>query len=466
MFNFNLNLDLREGKIKKIHFLGIGGISMSGIALLLKSKGFDITGSDTKMSENIEHLIENGIDIYIGQKKENITNQDLFVYTDAIPENSEELIAARATQKPVVSRGVFLGALMRNYKQSIAISGSHGKSTTTSMIAKILIDSHDDASILLGGLLDDMKGNVKVGTSEILLTEACEFKGNILNYYPSTVVILNIDEDHLDYYKDLNHIVETFIGYIKNLDKYSKSIINYDDVNTHRLFEHVKGELITFSLYDENATYFVSDIEYDENSHPSFNLHMKDGKIENFYLQIIGKFNIINAVAAIIASYENGIKIETIRESLKTYRTLHRRMETVGRKNDALVITDYAHHPFEIKSTLSALKHSYNKNIIAVFEPHQYSRTKLLLDDFSKSFFDADKTIVADIYAARDPYDDTIHSRDLVKKINQNGGNAKYISDFESIVEHLNKHLTENDIVITLGAGNADKLAKMIVNNK
>lgn len=466
MFNFNLNLDLREGKIKKIHFLGIGGISMSGIALLLKSKGFDITGSDTKMSENIEHLIENGIDIYIGQKKENITNQDLFVYTDAIPENSEELIAARATQKPVVSRGVFLGALMRNYKQSIAISGSHGKSTTTSMIAKILIDSHDDASILLGGLLDDMKGNVKVGTSEILLTEACEFKGNILNYYPSTVVILNIDEDHLDYYKDLNHIVETFIGYIKNLDKYSKSIINYDDVNTHRLFEHVKGELITFSLYDENATYFVSDIEYDENSHPSFNLHLKDGKIENFYLQIIGKFNIINAVAAIIASYENGIKIETIRESLKTYKTLHRRMETVGRKNDALVITDYAHHPFEIKSTLSALKHSYNKNIIAVFEPHQYSRTKLLLDDFSKSFFDADKTIVADIYAARDPFDDTIHSRDLVKKINQNGGNAKYISDFESIVEHLNKHLTENDIVITLGAGNADKLAKMIVNNK
>lgn len=466
MFNFDLYLDLREGKIKKIHFLGIGGISMSGIALLLKSKGYEITGSDNKLSENVEHLMENDIEVYIGQKKENITDQDLFVYTDAIPENSEELIAARATGKPVVSRGVFLGALMRNYKQSIAISGSHGKSTTTSMMAKILIDSHDDASILLGGLLDDMKGNVKVGTSEILLTEACEFKGNILNYYPSTVVILNIDEDHLDYFKDLNHIVETFIGYIKNLDKYSKSIINYDDVNTHRLFEHVKGELITFSLHDENATYYVSDIEYDENSHPSFNLHMKDGKVENFYLQIIGKFNIINAVAAIIASYENGINIETIKESLKTYKTLHRRMETVGRKNDALVITDYAHHPFEIKSTLSALKHSYKKNIIAVFEPHQYSRTKLLLDDFSKSFFDADETIIADIYAARDPFDDTIHSRDLVEKINQNGGNAKYIGDFESIVEYLNNHLTEDDLVITLGAGNADKLAKMIVNDK
>ena len=201
MFNFDLYLDLKEGNIKKIHFLGIGGISMSGIALLLKSKGYEITGSDNNLSDNVEHLIENGITVYIGQKKENITDQDLFVFTDAIPENSEELITARATGKLVVSRGVFLGALMRNYKQSIAISGSHGKSTTTSMMAKILLDSHDDASILLGGLLDDMKGNVKVGTSEILLTEACEFKGNILNYYPSTVVILNIDEDHLDYYR-------------------------------------------------------------------------------------------------------------------------------------------------------------------------------------------------------------------------------------------------------------------------
>lgn len=463
---FNFNLDLKESEIKKIHFIGIGGISMSGIALLLKSKGFEITGSDSKMSANIEHLIENNIEVYIGQKKENILDQDLFVYTDAIQETNEELIAARKTGKPIVSRGVFLGALMRNYKRSIAVSGSHGKSTTTSMIAKILIYSYDDATILLGGLLDDMKGNVKVGESETLLTEACEFKGNILNYYPSTAVILNIDEDHLDYYKDLNHIVETFIGYIKNLDENSKSIINYDDVNTHRLFEHVKGELITFSLHEESATYFVSDIEYDENSHPSFNLHMKDGTVEHFYLQIIGKFNIINAVAAIIASYENGISMETIRESLKTYKTLHRRMETVGRKKDALVITDYAHHPFEIKSTLSALKHSYNKNIIAVFEPHQFSRTKLLLDDFSKSFFDANETIIADIYAARDPFDDTIHSRDLVKKINQNGGNAKYIGDFESIVEYLNKNLNKDDIVITLGAGNADKLAKLIVNNK
>lgn len=461
---FNFNLDLKEDNIKKIHFLGIGGISMSGIALLLKSKGFEITGSDNKTSENVEHLIENGIEVYIGQKKENITDQDLFVYTDAIPENNEELIAARSTGKDVVSRGVFLGSLMKNYKQSIAISGSHGKSTTTSMIAKILIDSDDDASILLGGLLDDMKGNVKVGTSEILLTEACEFKGNILNYYPSTVVILNIDEDHLDYYKDLNHIVETFIGYIKNLDDNSKSIINYDDKNTHRLFEHVKGELITFSLHDENASYYVSDIEYDENSHPSFNLHMKDGNVVNFYLQIIGEFNIVNSVAAIIAAYENGIDIDTIKKSLKTYKTLHRRMETIGRKNDALVITDYAHHPIEIKSTLSAIKNSYKKRVVAVFEPHQYSRTKLLLDDFSKSFFDSDETIIADIYAARDPFDDTIHSRDLVQKINENGGNAKYIGDFESIVEYLDSNLTSDDIVITLGAGNADKLAKMIVN--
>lgn len=460
---FNFDLDLKNGDIKKIHFLGIGGISMSGIALLLKEKGFEITGSDSKVSDNVNHLRENGIDVFIGQYKENIKDQDLFVYTDAIPEANEEIIAARATGKPVVSRGVFLGALMKNYDKSIAISGSHGKSTTTSMIAKILINSDDDSSILLGGLLDDMEGNVKVGTSDILLTEACEFKGNILNYYPSTVVILNIDEDHLDYYKDLNHIVETFIGYIKNLDENSKSIINYDDKNTHRLFEHVKGELITFSIEDENATYYASNIQYDDFGHPSFDVHMKNGNVEHFDLQIIGKFNISNALAAIIASYENGIDIETIKESMREYKTLHRRMETIGVKNDAIVITDYAHHPVEIQSTLKAVKDTYRKNIIAIFEPHQYSRTKLLLNDFAKSFFDADEIIIADIYAARDPFDNTIHSKDLVEKIKIHGGNAIYIKDFESIVKYLDNHLTQNDIVISLGAGNADKLAKMIV---
>lgn len=458
MFNFNL----QDKEFNKIHFIGIGGVSMSGIAMLLAKNGFEVSGSDNKDSDYIQNLRDNNIKIYIGQKKENIFDQDLFIYTDAIPESNEELQAAKDTGKNVVSRGVFLGALMRNYKKSIAVSGSHGKSTATSIIAKILLNSDEDPSILLGGQLDEMQGNVQVGHGETFLTEACEYRANILNYYPSTVIILNIDEDHLDYYKDLNHIVETFIGYMKNLDENSKAIINLDDTNTHRLFEHVKGELITFSMKDESATYYVEKIDFDDLGHPSFRMRMKDGKVEDFKLQIIGKFNIYNAVASIIATYENGVDIETIKQSISDYKALHRRMESIGYKNGALVITDYAHHPVELKSTLDAVKHTYNKKIYAVFEPHQYSRTKSLLNKFSESFGDADEVIITDIYAARDPYDPTIHAKDLVNKISDHGVNAKYIADFQSVKEYLEDLLTEDDILVTLGAGNADILAKLI----
>lgn len=459
MFTF----DLEEKKYKKIHFIGIGGVSMSGIALLLKKKGYNILGSDRDNSDYLDTLRENDIKIFIGQRKENITDQDLFIYTDAIPEDNEELIAARNTGKEVVSRGTFLGALMRNYKNSIAVSGSHGKSTTTSMMAKILINSDNDASILLGGLLDEMKGNVKIGESEILLTEACEFKGNILNYYPSTVIILNIDADHLDYYKDLNHIIETFIGYMKNLDENSKAIINIDDKNTHRLIEHVKGEVITFGLEDKNAEYLLKDVNYDDQGHPTFNLKMKDGTIEEFELNIAGIHNLYNAIASIIASYENGIKLENIKNGLKQYKALHRRMETIGEYNKATIMTDYGHHPVEIKTTLKTIRALSDKNIITVFQPHTYSRTKALLDDFADSFYDSDVVIVTDIFAAREPFDPTIHSKDLVEKLKENGVNAIYIPDFESTKEYLQEKISDKDLVLTTGCGNPHVLAKMLI---
>ncbi|MFL8952926.1 UDP-N-acetylmuramate--L-alanine ligase [Helcococcus kunzii] len=459
MFEFNIE----ERKYKKIHFIGIGGVSMSGIALLLKIRGYNVTGSDRSDSEYLKTLKDHGIEIHIGQKKENITDQDLFVYTDAIAENNEELIAAKATGKEVVTRGVFLGALMKNYKKSIAVSGSHGKSTTTAMIAKILINSANDASILLGGVLDEMEGNVKIGNSEILLSEACEFKGNILNYYPSTVIILNIDEDHLDYYKDLNHIVETFIGYMKNLDENSKAIINIDDVNTHRLIEHVKGEVITFGLERIDANYFMESVEYNEVGHPTFKLNMKDGSIEEFELHIAGIHNIYNAISAIIASYENGISIEEIKAGLKAYKSLHRRMETVGDYNGAVIMTDYGHHPVEIQTTLKTIDAFTDKNIITVFQPHTFSRTKALLDDFADSFYDSDEVIVTDIFPAREEFDPTIHSKDLVEKLIQNGVNAKYIADFEDAKEYLQSKICKDDLVLTTGCGNPHVLAKMIV---
>lgn len=460
MFIFNLNAK----DYKKIHFIGIGGVSMSGIALLLKKQGYEISGSDRNESKYFKHLYENDIKIYIGQEASNISDQDLFVYTDAILPDNEELIAAKKTGKPVVTRGEFLGALMRNYRRSIAISGSHGKSTSTSMLSKILVDAKADASILLGGMLDEIDGNVLVGKSDILLTEACEFKGNILYYYPATVIILNIDEDHLDYYKDLNHIVETFIGYMKNLDENSKAIINIDDPNTHRLLDHVKGQVITFGQ-SKDADYIIDNLSFNEDGFPRFDL-IHGEEVMPLSLDILGDYNIYNAAASAIAALENGIDFATIQESLASYHSLHRRLETVGFHNGAEVMTDYGHHPVEIKNTLNSLKKKKHNKIISVFQPHTYSRTKALLDDFSQAFYDADEVVVTEIFAAREKFDPSIKSEDLVKKLIQNGVNAIYLQTFDEASNYLKKRLKPGNICITTGCGNPDVLAEMIADNE
>lgn len=457
MFIFNLN----SKEYKKIHFIGIGGVSMSGIALLLKKRGYEVSGSDRSESKYLKHLYENDIEIFIGQKASNITDQDLFVYTDAILPDNEELIAAKKTGKQVVTRGEFLGALMRNFDRSIAISGSHGKSTATSMLSKILVDAKADASILLGGMLDEIDGNVLVGDSDILLTEACEFKGNILYYYPSTVIILNIDEDHLDYYKDLNHIVETFIGYMKNLDENSKAIINIDDPNTHRLINHVKGKVITFGK-SKTADYVIDNLTFNEDGFPRFDLIHED-KVMPISLDILGDYNIFNAAASTIAALENGIDLNVIKDSLANYHSLHRRMETVGFYGGATIMTDYGHHPVEIKNTLNSLKKKKHNKIISVFQPHTYSRTKALLNDFSEAFYDADEVVVTEIFAAREKFDPTIKSQDLVDKLIKNGVNAIYLKTFEEARDYLRKRLKTGNICITTGCGNPDVLAEMIV---
>ena len=459
MFKFNLD----EHKYKHVHFIGIGGISMSGLAHLLFEKGYKVTGSDRSLSDTVKTLKDLGIEIYIGQKKENIKSPDLVVYTDAIADYNEELIEAKKLDAPVVTRGVFLGALMRNYKNSIAISGSHGKSTATSMISKILLHSDEDPTILLGGNLDDMEGNVKVGTEDFLVTEACEYKGNIRYYYPQTVIILNIDEDHLDYYKDLDDIVETFKVYLRNQDENSKTILNLNEENNKLILDAVQGELITYGQDNPDADYNATNITFDDIGMPSFDLIMKNGEIENFKLGVIGRHNINNAMASIIATYENGIDIETIRQNLALYSGLSRRMEIVGHVKDTTIMTDYGHHPSEILVTLDALAEHTKGRLICVWQPHTYSRTKSLFNDFLESFDSADEIIVTDIYAAREKFDPSIHSKDVVEAMKSRGLNAKYLGTFEEARDYIYDIIEDNDLVITTGCGNPDELAKMIV---
>lgn len=464
MFTF----DFKNNNYKKIHFIGIGGISMSGIAKLLLNKGYQISGSDRNTSKEIQHLQQLGVKVYIGQRRENIKNPDLIIYTDAILPDNEELIRAKELNVPCVTRGQFLGALMRNYLHSIAISGSHGKSTTTSMISKILINSPFNPSILIGGNLDDIDGNVLCGSEDYLVTEACEFKANILHYYPSMAIILNIDADHLDFYKNIDHIVDTFIGYMKNLDENSKAIINIDDKNCLPLLEHIKGKAITFGMNNEKATYNITNISFDKVGHPCFDIENKKFGRHHFCLNIIGRHNIYNAAAAIIATYETGIDVETIKNAIKEYRNLHRRMEvygTIGDEKKAVILTDYGHHPREIKSCLSSIAEHKKGRLVCIFQPHTYSRTKLLLNDFAKCFDDCDEVIVTEIYAAREKYDPTIHSIDLVEKLNKNKINAIYLKTFEEARDYIFETFKDNDTIITTGCGNPHVLAKMIVDD-
>lgn len=461
MFKF----DLDDHSIEKIHFIGIGGVSMSGIAHLLLDSGFKITGSDKESNPHTKKLEDMGVKVFYGQKPENIDNPDIIVYTDAILPDNEELIYAKSLDIPVVTRGVFLGALMRNYKHSIAISGSHGKSTVTSMVTEILADSKYNPSILLGGDLDTINGNVLIGDRDYLVTEACEYKANILNYYPSTVIVLNISEDHLDFYKNIDHIVSTFIGYMKNLDEDANAIINIDDPNCIPLLDHIKGHIHTFGMNNPDADYKIRDIVHDEVGRPTFRLVFGDDELK-ISLPVIGDFNVYNAASAAIAMLVTGIDRELIIKQLGNYQALHRRMELVGKYNEANIMTDYGHHPTEIENTLHALGEHKQNRLVCVFQPHTFSRTKALLKEFSESFDDADEVIVTDIYAAREHFDPSIHSNDLVKLLVERGVNAKYIPTFEETKEYIYKTAEPNDLIITTGCGIPHLLAYMIANDQ
>lgn len=458
---FEFNIDAHE--MKTIHFIGIGGVSMSGIANLLLEKGYHITGSDRERNHFVRRLEEKGAQIAIGQKAENIQNPDLIVFTDAILPENEELIAAKSTGKSCVTRGVMLGALMKNYPKSIAVSGTHGKSTTTSMIAEILLNADTDPTILLGGDLDEIGGNFQIGQSDYFLTEACEYKGNILYYYPQIAIVLNADLDHVDYFQSQEKFTEYFQRYMDNLSEDALAILNADDAQTVQLIPHVKGRVLTFGIENPDADYNATDLHVNAHKGFSFTVRQKNGEAHTVELTVLGRHNVYDATAAFIATLESGVSVEEIQAGLTRYKHLHRRQEVLGDKNGATVMTDYGHHPLEIKTTLEAMKYRDEKRLIVVFQPHTYSRTKRLMDDFAESFDDADLTIVTDIYAARENHDPTVHSLQLVEKMQERGVPVKYIGTFEEAKDWLLGEMREGDLVLTTGCGNPDVLARMLV---
>lgn len=441
-----------------IYFIGIGGISMSGLAEILLSEGFRISGSDRAPSSLTHMLEEQGVTVYYGQKEENLSPAvDLVVYTSAIKSDNPEMVAADRLQIPTLTRAQLLGQMMRNYKVPIAISGTHGKTTTTSMISQLLLSAGVDPTLSIGGIYKPIGGNIRVGSSEYFVTEACEYTNSFLSFYPKIGIILNIEEDHLDFFKDIHDIRSSFHKFASLLPADGTLIINGDIENYEEITAGLSCHVITYGA-SSALDYYPAAITYDAAGCPSFHLMRQNGKEDSFSLHVPGEHNIYNAMAAIALADLLGISPETTAEALLLYGGTDRRFEYKGVVNGFTIIDDYAHHPTEITATLLAARNYPHHTTWCVFQPHTYTRTKAFMHDFAKALCLADEIILADIYAARETDDLGISSRVLQTEIEKLGHRCHYFPSFSEIENFLLENCTKGDLLITMGAGDVVKI--------
>ncbi len=457
MNNFYIE-DLKKGA--KIHFVGIGGVSMSGLARILYKKGFKITGSDISESDAVCGLRNLGIDVYIGHCGENVVGADLIVYTAAVKKDNPELVYAEENGILAIERSILLGAVMRGFKKSIGIAGTHGKTTTTSMLSHVLLEAELDPTITIGGNLDAIGGNVRTGKSECFLTEACEYHCSFLEFFPTIAVVTNVDADHLDYFRDIEHIKSVFEKYLQIPDENGFAVVCGDDANAMDCTKSVRGRLLTYGLEDKND-FCAKNLSFDEKGMGSFDVCF-DGKNISVKLSVAGEHNVLNALACFAVGYALGIDGEIIASGVEKFCLVHRRFEKKGSVNGALVIDDYAHHPTEIMCTLKTARAIAKGKVYVAFQPHTYTRTKALFNEFTGAFEFADEIVFADIYAAREKDTGIVSSRQLADAVTESGKKAKYIKDFDEIASYLKSVACDGDIIISMGAGNiylvSDKL--------
>jgi len=440
---------------------------MSGLAEILLSFGYEVSGSDIRESNLTRKLEQLGAVVYPHHSKENVHHADLIVYTAAVKENNPELAEARNLNIPIIDRATLLGLIMKKYPYSIAVSGTHGKTTTTSMISVILLKSGLNPTIHVGGELDSIGGTTRIGNGRYLVAEACEYYESFLKFYPFMAIINNIEYDHADYFTSIEHVKQTFLKFASLVPEDGYVIANVDDLNVSSLLDNIHCNKITYGLKSRDAMWTARNIVFDSLGCASFKLTYKGDEITEIKLNVPGVHNIINALAASAACYTLGCTAESIRLGFEDFFGTHRRFELKGIVNNIKVIDDYAHHPSEIKATLKAARNSAYSKIWCVFQPHTYTRTKTLLSEFSSAFTDADAVIVADIYAAREVDNGEIHSRILVDKINANSSSQKaiYINGFKNIVKYLEDNVSPGDLIITMGAGDIYKVGELYLNN-
>ena len=442
-----------------IHMIGIGGISMSALAHMLKFFGYRVSGSDRCETDIVKKLIAAGIETAIGHRAENVNDPDLVCYTAAIPGDNPELVKAKSLGIPVMERAELLGQLMKRYKFPIAIAGTHGKTTTTSMLSLVLLEASLDPTILVGGELSQIGGNYKIGAKDYLVFEACEYVESFLHFHPFISVITNVEEDHLDYFANISHIITAFESFARLNSPLGCIIVCSDDKNTQTVVQNIEKRVVKYGIISRNNDFFAENIHINHAGKTEMSVYAYGEHAVDLELSVHGDHNVQNALGAFATAWELGVDAQTIKRGLESFGGTKRRFEEKGSFDGVRVVDDYAHHPTEIRSTLETAKKLTKGDVWCIFQPHTYSRTKAFLNEFAEALSIADKTILADVYPAREKYEGDIHSCDLAALID----GVTYINDFDAIKRYVVKNAKPDDLVITMGAGDIFKVGESLV---
>ena len=455
--------ELKMLKGKKFHFIGIGGVSMSSLALMLKRNGYYVQGSDDVQNAEVKKLAKRKVRVFLGHSKNNVLGVDVVVYSSAIQEDNPELVYAKKHKLLILKRAELLGLVAETYKTIIAVAGSHGKTTTTAMIGEMFLNSGLKPTLHIGGKLKSINSNYKIGNKEYFITENCEYKDNFLYVKPDISVILNLDSDHLDYFGNLENIKLSFLKYAKGTRSGGLNLVfdkddNLSDIskldNSVNFGVNSKSDIIAKNLKEYKLGYYSFDVVFEKSL------------LGNIKLNIFGKHNVMNALASVFVGLICGLDFDEIKNSIEKFSGVERRSDYVGVVNGAIVYHDYAHHPKQIEKmvdTANRLKKDKGKRLITIFEPHTFSRTKFLLDDFAKSFVGSDYVFLAPVYSAREDESDGLNSSHLLKECQKFVKNSKLFESFKDIVYEVKRIAKKDDIVLVLGAGTIEKLSKMLI---
>ncbi|KJR42438.1 UDP-N-acetylmuramate--L-alanine ligase [Candidatus Magnetoovum chiemensis] len=446
-----------------VHFVGIGGIGMSGIAEVLHSLGYTITGSDVKISSTIEHLLALGIKVHIGHKAQNIDDAHVVVISSAIRDNNPEVIEAKQRAIPVIPRAEMLAELGR-LKYSILIAGSHGKTTTTSLISTILINAKYDPTVVIGGKLASINTNAACGKGQYFVAEADESDGSFLKLNPTIAVCTNIDREHMDFFHSMEELKKYFTCFLNKVPFYGHSVVCNEDPNIVSILPHINRRYMTYG-FNDNSDFYVKDVKSDFFK-TEFTVYRKNESLGRFLIPISGAHNILNSTASIAVAASIEIDMDVIKESLSTFKGIKRRLEFKGNAGGIKVYDDYGHHPTEIQTTLKGVKETISDRLLIVFQPHRYSRTKDLMQEFGRSFYNADKVYLLDVYSAGEEPLNGANSETLCKLLQDNGVNTQYLKTKEEAINRINTELKEGDFLITLGAGDVWTVGEKILKQR